>query len=189
MEDIKQAFEQLSAHGYELPYEINISVPDSENTLQKAGQYFYKNFQWLPEYKEVAKWLADNQGKGLFLYGANGRGKTILSKVILPVIIYKYAGKIIKRYDAQEMNENLEDILKKRIVSLDDIGTEEIRVIYGEKRWAFPEIMDKTEKNKNLTIITTNLDASGIEAKYGIRTIERIKATCKRVVFKGNSLR
>ena len=46
--------------------------------------------QWLPEYDEVAEWLADNQGKGLMLIGDCGRGKTIITQQIMPLLFQHY---------------------------------------------------------------------------------------------------
>ena len=36
--------------------------------------------QWLPEYDQVAEWLADNHGKGLMCIGDCGRGKTVITR-------------------------------------------------------------------------------------------------------------
>ena len=182
---------QMITHGYDFPRKIFLNRIENPGEVLKAalGYFVSPEAKWLPEYDQIAEWLRDNQGRGLFLFGANGRGKTVFSKTVIPAIILKYYRRVVAAYDAQQMNDKLEEILKKRVISLDDIGTEDVRVDYGEKRWAFPEIMDNAEKKGNLVIITSNLDARAIEAKYGVRTIERIKATCKRVVFDGKSLR
>jgi DNA replication protein DnaC len=74
-------------------------------------------------------------------------------------------------------------------VVLDDVGTEEQFVKYGERRWIFPEIVDRSEQKENILIITTNLAAEEIERKYGIRTRDRLRAICTPVLFKGESLR
>lgn len=146
-------------------------------------------FQFLPEYKEVINWLENNQGKGLALIGANGRGKTIIGRLIIPVLFLVNHNKHFTRVNAQEMNLNLDDLLKQRLLSIDDIGVEDQRVVYGERRWSFPEIMDNAEKNRKIIVFTSNLDAPSIEKKYGLRTRERVRAVCKVVVFKGESLR
>ena len=60
---------------------------------------------------------------------------------------------------------------------------------YGNERHAFPELMDRAEQNGNLVVVSTNLSGEEIEQVYGTRTLERIKACCKRVNFNGESLR
>jgi DNA replication protein DnaC len=182
---------QMVRHGYELTQKIFLNrIDNPRNVLKGALSYFVgPDAQWLPEYGQVADWLRDNQGRGLFLFGANGRGKTVLAKTVIPAILLKYYRRVVAAYDAQQMNAQLEEILKRRVISLDDIGTEDVKVDFGERRWAFPEIIDRAEKKGNLVIITSNLGAEAIEAKYGVRTIDRIKATCRRVVFDGESMR
>lgn len=145
--------------------------------------------KYLPEYDQVLDWIQNNEGKGLAMIGANGRGKTIIGKYIIPILFAQCHAKIFKTVDAQEMNAKLDELLKKRLLSIDDLGTEGQRIIYGEKRWALPEILDKAEKNRNILILTSNLDADAFEQKYGKRTRERIRAVCKIAVFSGESLR
>jgi DNA replication protein DnaC len=188
--DIERAKSEMMMRGYVFPRRISLNeIKNPRKVLEEAFESFVKNPQWLPEYEQIADWLKDNKGKGLFLFGANGRGKTVLAKAIIPAIILAYYEHFIVAYDATEINDRLEEVLRRRMIVLDDIGTEGVSVNYGERRWAFPEIMDKAEKRGNLVIITSNLDARAIETKYGVRTIERIKTMCKRVLFEGESLR
>jgi DNA replication protein DnaC len=72
---------------------------------------------------------------------------------------------------------------------LDDIGTEDIAVSFGNKRAAFSEIMDAAEKKGKLVIITTNLQKEEIVQRYKERVYDRIISTTKRIKFSGNSLR
>lgn len=123
------------------------------------------------------------------MYGNCGRGKSLLGRFVLPAILLKYSGKITSVYDIQEMNSRVDAVLKKHIISLDDIGTEEISVDYGNKRMAFAEIMDAVEKHGKLIIVSSNLDADSIKKRYGDRIMDRIRATTTRVLFNGESLR
>ncbi len=162
---------------------------NAEKTFADAFETVIPGFKMIPEYKEIISWLDNNQGKGLCLIGANGRGKTIAGSHVIPLIFFIVHGRSITRVNAQEMNTRLDDLLKKKFLSIDDIGTEDQIVSFGNRRWAFPELIDNAEKKRNILIITSNLDADAIEQKYGIRTRERVRATCKTVVFKGKSLR
>lgn len=187
-------FGLMMHHNMQLPSEkINIRVPDARQVLHSFFEYVLSlsndTLEWQPEYDEVADWLENNDGRGLFLFGDCGRGKSILTRFVLPAILLEYAGKIVAVYDTQQMNAELDKVLKKYILAIDDIGTEEVSVNFGNKRLAFFEIMDSVEKYSKLVIVSTNLSKGAIIEKYGERTYDRIIATTRRVEFKGKSLR
>lgn len=71
----------------------------------------------------------------------------------------------------------------------DDIGTENLSVKYGEKRLSFAELADEAEKKGKLLILTTNLSIDELREKYGERTIDRLRAITRTVLFSGESLR
>ena len=186
--------EEMKAHGMKLPEsKVFISVPNAKEVLRNAMRYFIgmegRDAQWLPEYNEVASWLSRNNGRGLFLYGNCGRGKSILCRFAIPAILLKYCRKVVTVFDIQDMNRDIDEVLSNHIISLDDIGTEELSIKFGERRMAFAEIMDAAEKRGKLVIISTNLDSHGIKERYGDRILDRIMATTTRVLFTGKSLR
>ncbi len=192
--DFTEVVEEMKRHGMKTPSnKLQIQIPDAKLWLQKAMKYFIeregKEMQWLPPYDEVAEWLSDNKGRGLLLYGNVGQGKTVLSRLAIPAIFLKSARKVVNVYNIDEMNAGIEEIKTKRIISLDDIGTETIVNDFGNKRNAFAEIMDNAEKTGQLVIISTNLGKDQLIEKYGDRVFDRILATTKRVVFRGESLR
>ena len=194
MKDLSTIISDMKLHGMRVPDEkISISIDNAKEILTNALRYFIslenRESVWLPEYEEVADWLNDNQGRGLFLYGNCGRGKTVLARYVIPAILLKCDRKVVNCFDAQEMNTSLDEVLKKKILCIDDIGTEEVSVNYGNKRLAFLEVVDAAEKNGKLLIITSNLNQEQLVQKYGDRTMDRIISTTKRVLFKGKSLR
>lgn len=194
MNDFDNIFEQMKVHNMQLPTGyIKVGIASPRTVLENCLSYFlaFDNVEmcWLPEYDEVANWLADNEGRGLFLFGDCGRGKSILTRFVLPAIILKYMRKVVSVYDVQAMNRYLDEVLKKHIISLDDIGTEDLSVSYGNRRQAFAEVMDAAEKYRKLVIISTNLTGDQIIARYGQRVMERIISTTRRIEFKGKSLR
>lgn len=194
MSSFEEVYNQMKQHAMKVPEDrVFIKIPDAETILSNAFMYFLgkeeKSLCWQPEYVEIANWLSDNKGRGLFMYGNCGRGKSLLGRYIIPAILMKYARKVVSTFDVQEMNANLDLALSKHILSLDDIGTEEMTNTYGNKRLAFAEIMDAAEKHGKLIIISTNLQPSEIQAKYGDRVLDRIIATTKRIPFNGKSLR
>lgn len=169
---------------------VSIKVPNAR-TMLYAGlkSVIGENAVWLPEYEKVAEWLTDNKGRGLFMFGNCGRGKSLLGRYVLPAIILSSCERVVNVFDMQELNANLDVALSKHLISLDDVGTEEMSVKYGERRMAFPEIMDAAEKYGKLVIISTNLDEVELRERYGDRILDRIKALTSRICFNGDSLR
>ena len=191
-------FDRISAamarHGMKIPPErVHIAIPGARDVLFRAISHFLslegKKAVWLPAYEKVAQWLTDNQGRGLFLYGNCGQGKSLLCRYVIPSILLGYAGKVVSVFDIQDMNAAPDVVLSKHILALDDIGTEEQSVKYGERRMVFAEVMDKAEKEGKLVIISTNLGKNDLEERYGDRIFDRIIATTVRVKFEGKSLR
>lgn len=192
--DFKAICDEMRLHGMQMPSErVNIQISNAKTILENCFRYFLSSnnveFQNQPEYNEVAKWLENNEGRGLFLFGDCGRGKSMLARYVIPAILLKYTRKVVKVYDVQEMNSRLDEVLSKHIISLDDIGTEELSVSYGNKRLAFAEIIDAVEKYGKLVIVSTNLGKQQIIDRYGERIFDRIISTTKRIEFKGKSLR
>lgn len=171
------------------PEPVIFKLQEPEQEFISVFKHIVSGFKMLPEYSQIISWLRDNKGKGLALIGANGRGKTIIGRYVIPILFQEHYGKHITRANAQDMNQRIDELLRKKFVSIDDIGTEDQRIVYGERRWTLPELVDNAEKNRNILILTSNLDADAIEKKYGLRTRERVRAVCKVVVFKGESLR
>lgn len=144
-------------------------------------------YKHLPEYDKVVEWLSDTQGKGLFLIGNCGRGKSIIINGVVPLIFLHYTRKMLKPIPARNLH-NFKDYNSQYIL-IDDIGTEEIINNYGTKIDAVEEAVFDAEDNLKLLILTSNLDANDIKSRYGERIYDRIKRLCKVVFFKGESFR
>ena len=170
-----------------------IHIPNAKTVLQNALKYFLslegKELVWLPQYDAVAEWLENNEGRGLLLYGSCGLGKTFLTRFVIPAILLKYCGKVVSSFDMIEANREPDKALQKHIIALDDVGTEEISIKFGEKRSIVPEILDATEKYGKLLLVTSNLGAEDLIKKYGNRTFDRMLQVTKRVEFNGKSFR
>ena len=190
-EDFKKAEEYLVNLGCMIrPERVQISVKDAVKVLRNGINFFTNgNGIWLPEYNQVAEWLKDNEGRGLFCIGKVGRGKSLLCTKVIPAILNVYCRKIVSIYDAQQMNTRIDEVLSKHLVCIDDLGTEEIAVKYGERRMAFAELADAAEKKGKLLIITTNMTVDQFAEKYGERVIDRLRAVTRSVLFQGESLR
>lgn len=169
---------------------IYISIPDARNNLMAGLRHFCGNdAQWLPEYENVAEWLTDNKGRGLICFGNCGRGKTVITQKILPVLFRHYHHKIVNTFLANDMGKFFDEITAYKIISIDDIGTEGVGNSFGEKHDYFREIVDVAERKEKLLIMSTNLSIREITERYGERTIDRLRAITKPVLFTGESLR
>ena len=179
-------------HGMKLPGDrVYLALEEPKKWLTLAFNHFLRgdDFIWLPEYEHVADWLSGNDGRGLFLYGNCGLGKSMLCRYVLPAILLTNFRKVVSVFDMQEVNRNIDSVLAHHILALDDVGTEENSVKYGERRNAFSEVMDAVEKQGKLILVSTNLGEKELRDRYGDRVLDRIRSTTKRVVFTGKSLR
>ena len=189
--DFKRTIDNLLETGFTpMPNLVNIAIPDARGLLWRGLNYFTDgNARWLPEYEEIAAWLSGNYGRGLLCHGNCGRGKSLICLKIIPLLLNHYCRKIVACYDAQQMNAHIDAVKAKHIIYIDDVGTENVSVKYGERRMAFPELVDEAEKRGKLLMLTTNLSLDEISQKYGERTMDRLVAITTRVKFKGDSLR
>jgi len=194
MNEFQGIYEEMKLHQLKVPSnKISIQIPGAKDILKNAMEYFLgmegKKLVWLPEYDKVSDWLENNEGRGLFLYGNCGTGKTFMTRYAITAILLKYLRLVVSSFDMVDVNKTPEIVLQKRIICLDDTGTEDISVRYGEKRSIVPEILDATEKYGKLLIMTSNLGAEDLIKKYGNRAFDRILAVTKRIEFNGKSFR
>ena len=144
-------------------------------------------YKHLDEYNHVISWLSDTEGKGLFMIGNCGRGKSVILTGVLPLIFNAKIGKILKPIPARKLHTVTE--YKTPFIVVDDIGTEEIINDYGTKIDAVENAIFEAEDDLKLLLLTSNLDAKAIKERYGERIYDRIKRLCKVVFMKGESLR
>lgn len=195
--DIKTVWEEyeLALQGtgfFGSPKKVSIRIDNAKLLLCNGLKYYCgEGAVWQQEYEEVAEWLTDNKGRGLWLCGECGRGKTLIGAKILPVLFnfYHFPRKIISLYDAKDLNSKFDDIVTKHIVYIDDVGKESVEVSYGNRNLRFPDIVDEAEKKGKLLMFSTNLSQEKMVEKYGERTVDRLRAITKKIVFRGKSLR
>jgi DNA replication protein DnaC len=194
MYKLDELFNEMSTRGMKIPQTTEkIQIPNAEQIFKQYFSFIVnkqgKQFLFREEYNPVIEWLSDNKGKGLFIQGDCGMGKTIIGRYVVPMILLNFRRLIVTCYDSTYMAKNPDEVLAKRLISIDDVGTEWKPNDFGNKRIPFAELMDSVEKNGKLIIVTTNLNADELRNLYGRRTLDRIRETCKRVVFVGDSMR
>lgn len=142
--------------------------------------------EWLPEYDDIVNWMADTKGKGLFLTGSLGRGKSAIVCGVIPLVFKAKLNKILTVTPARYIKESNP---KKWAWVIDDLGQDVEINDYGTMRYPVQDIVCDCEDYLKLLIITTNLTSQQIADKYGDRVLNRIDRLCQVVRFKGDSLR
>ena len=196
MDGIKSAIEVLNGSGVNAVRELQkFSFGTIEeckdlfkNTLSETDKSI-TNLTWLPEFDNVVAWMHDNNGKGLCLRGDCGRGKSSILLGVIPVIFMMKYNKVVKVTHAEDLPREINKLLRKKIIAIDDIGTEAMINDYGEKSEAFNRLINLAEKELRLLFVTTNLGKDDILTRYGNRTWERLNRLCYVINFKGESLR
>jgi len=194
MENFEGILEEMRLHNMKVP-ELGISfqIPNANEVFKNAMTYYLslknKKIVWLPEYEMITDWLGDNKGKGLFLYGNVGTGKTFITRYVIPGILLKYKRLVVSTFDMTEVNADPDYVLSKKLIALDDLGTDEISIKFGEKRTVVYEILDAAEKYGKLLLITSNLDKKELLSKYGNRVFDRLVEVTIPIEFKGKSFR
>lgn len=135
------------------PQRLLIRLPNAKDVLNVGLKYFMgDSYTWLPEYDEVANWLTDNKGMGLFCMGNCGRGKATICMQVLPCIMQYYFHRIITVCLAREMNTHYKEIMQKYLFVIDDIGREEPYQEYSNHYNVFPDYVDDCERKGKFLI-------------------------------------
>lgn len=193
--DYAEVLRQLRAEGNPTPSQrMRIAIPNAREELEKAMTVVMSSMGetlvWLPEYDRVAEWLSDNHGKGLLLFGSCGRGKSLLVRYAIPMLIRVFCQRIVSVVDCGSQQGNIDEILRRKLISLDDVGIEVDRVDYGTRRNIVVEAINKAQDNPDtMLVMSSNLSGDAIRERYGDRIFDRVKYLCHRISFNGQSLR
>lgn len=203
--------QQRKGGGFKGDAKVRWTLQDADVLLMRGLAYAIgSSAQWLPEYDAVADWLSDNQGKGLMCIGDCGRGKTVITRDILPLVFKNYIQihdaqtgywfhPVYSYFQAKELKSRWDEIVRGKIICIDDVGTEPIAKVYGETHNYFSELVDLCNDRDKLLICSTNLthaqlfggEEDGIvyPARCDQRTFSRLVGNTVRVYFEGEDLR
>lgn len=197
--DFRSIVERLNdGTGVQMPETVSIKIPNAEERLRGGLDYMVESFSrggvtkatWIESnYRPIVEWMTDNQGRGLLMTGNCGLGKSLIGKYILPYLIRSCCRKNVNVYNSQDLNTKPDEVINHHLIYIDDVGTENVSNIYGNKRIPFMELCDAVEQKGKLLICSTNLTIRELAEKYGERTVDRLRATTKVVPFTGKSMR
>lgn len=167
------------------------TVEECKVLLSEAMQLVDKSMklQWLPEYDKVAEWMYDTKGKGLLLSGDCGRGKSNIVMFALPLLFLHKLRKVVKSVHIDNLHSNIDGVIKRKIISIDEVGAEPLTSDYGAKYYPFMKLINAAEMNSSILLLSTNLNSDQIRDKYDERTLDRVVRLCHVVKFTGKSLR
>ena len=186
------------------PLHFRIDTCDPRWELWNAICLSVKGPKWIPAYNDVARWLADNDSRGLICVGTCGLGKSVICSQAIPYLFGRHFEIDSKVVTAVEMNRRVDELLdycgRDRVIVVDDLGTESAETVtFGNRRKPFCELVDTAERTGTLLIITTNLRTTrdndvrrnypSIETRYGVPTLDRLRAITKVIKFSGKSMR
>jgi DNA replication protein DnaC len=157
-----------------------------------------KAIKRIKEYLQNKEW---KYGKGLYLTGTVGCGKTHLAAAIvhelakqnvytLFIFVPDFLDEIRSAYGEKEQDEEREDPFElareSTILILDDLGTEKVTEWANEK---LLQLINHRAGNNLATIITSNYTIDQIKDRLGERIASRIRGMCEELMINGEDRR
>ena len=174
--------------------------------VERRDKTFIMSETLMTQTEEIAEWLTGDHSKfGLMLCGGCGNGKTTFVKAFQQILnrmgmkvdneySERYAIRIANARDlarvCKEDYDEWRDISYKRMLAIDDFGTEPLEVMdYGNILYPMTELLMTRYERHLFTIITTNLTPTEVRQKYGERIADRLNDMMGKVIFANSTYR
>lgn len=185
----KVTAEQLLIHG--VPRQFHDVSATSFPGDQKA-------FQLITAYR---KKLAENlaKGKGLYLYGPNGTGKTACACLLVRSVLelgetahlYRWSRLLedrMRTFSSMMAEEFHYQVMGVRVLVIDDLG-KEMKAGGDFSVSTLDWVLRERHAQSKVTILTSNAEPSSIRTTYGNSIGSLLNSVCSPVLFEGEDMR
>ena len=154
---------------------------------------------------QMCQWLIDSDKWGVMLMGSVGNGKTTLMNATVKLLKTAYSNTLtesgipmmvsMSNTTAKDLTNDARKGIEFNnrqymVCAIDDMGEEPKEVMsFGNPITPIIDIIEQRYAKKDITIITTNLDADGIKNKYGARVADRMREMMQVITFTNASYR
>jgi DNA replication protein DnaC len=128
-------------------------------------------------------------GKGLYLWGPNGTGKTHLAVAVSRTVkgslflnTLRLFDKLKESYQTSEVCRTFEQARSARLLVLDDLGSERPTGWVQERFYA---LLNTRWDEMLPTVVTSNLSPAALQEAIGAASCSRILGTCLTVLIDG----
>lgn len=177
--------------------QLELSSFDTFSLSYYSGDDYFimkRIFEYIKDYAENFT----PQSNSLLIFGKTGLGKTHLSLAVANKalekgysVVYDSAINILheieKEHFSREHTSEMTDlVMQTDLLILDDLGTEHTTPFYSSTIY---NIINTRLNRKKPTIISTNLDYTGIRQRYEERVVSRLTTMYVNMNFSGTDIR
>lgn len=154
---------------------------------------------------QMCQWLCNSDKWGVFLMGSVGNGKTTLMNATVNLLQVAYTNSLkgngangkasVQNLAAKEITAAARkgnDVYDywTQVFAIDDLGEEPKEVMsFGNTITPVIDIIEERYKRRRITLITTNLDRTALQNKYGARVTDRLREMMQVISFTNPSYR
>ena len=177
--------------------QLSLSSFDSFSLTYYSGEN-YSAMKKILEYTMQYAATFTPDSKSILMFGQTGLGKTHLSLAIANKVLEKGYGVIYdsainilrsiekEHFSHDHSSEMIDIVMDTDLLILDDLGTEYETPFYNATIY---NIINTRLNRRKPSIISTNLDFSGISRRYDKRVMSRIISEYSCLEFKGEDVR